>query len=411
MKNKNFNIKIIKENAIKEIINNKKLVFDIAEKIWNYKELSLEEYKSSKLYIETLKKAGFDVKTNFAGIKTAFLGKFGRGKPVIGILAEYDALNGIGHGCGHNLLGAGSLAAALSLKKVLNKGTILFYGCPGEEAAASKSYYVKDNLFKNVDAVITWHPNDSSQVNTGSTNAVIQTEYTFIGKSAHAAKCPEKGRSALDAVEIMNIGVQFLREHMDEKARIHYAITDAGGVSPNVVQDIAKVTYMVRSPLIKDAMTLQKRVDKIAKGAALITETKFTKKFLDANSNFLPSQSLSKIMYTNAIKILKNIKPLDKSAEFRASSTDVGDVSQVVPTIEAYVKTWSTGTEMHTKKSAIESNSLFAKNSMLDASKIIATTAIDLIYDEKYLIEAKKEFKKRKKFISPIPKNAKLICK
>lgn len=410
MENINININKIKENAIEEIINNKKLIFDVAEKIWNYKELSLKEYKSSELFIKVLKKAGFIVKENFDGIKTAFFAKYGNGKPIIGILAEYDALNGIGHGCGHNLLGAGSLASVLALKKVIKKGTILFYGCPGEEAAASKAYYVRDKLFKNVDAVITWHPNDSTQINTGSTNAVIQTEYTFYGKSVHAAKCPENGRSALDAVEIMNIGVQFLREHMSEKARIHYAITDTGGISPNVVQDISKVVYMVRSPLIKDATILQKRVDKIAKAAALMTETKVTKNFIDANSNFLPSQVLSKVMFDNAINIIKNIKPLDKSSDFRASSTDVGDVSQVVPTVEAYVKTWSKGTEMHTKKSATESNSTFAKSEMLNAAKIIATTAIDLIYNEKYLKEAKKEFIKRKKFISPIPKNAKLNC-
>lgn len=403
------NIDKIKNLAINEIQNNKNLVFDVAEKIWQYKELSLKEYKSCDLYINILKKAKFKVTKNFDGIKTAFLAKFGNGKPMIGILAEYDALNSIGHGCGHNLLGAGSLAAALALKKVLNKGTILFYGCPGEEAAASKAYFVRDNLFKNVDAVITWHPCDISQVNTGSTNAVIQNEYTFFGKSSHAAKCPEIGRSALDAVEIMNVGVQFLREHMDEKARIHYAITDAGGVSPNIVQDFAKVTYMVRSPKIKDALKLQKRVDKIAKAASLMTETKYTKNFIDANSNMLPSKSLSKLLYNNAKSILKNIKPLEKSNEFRASSSDVGDVSQVVPTIEMYVKTWSSGTEMHTTKSAKESNSLSAKNRMLDAAKIIAITAIDLIYDKEYLIEAKKEFNKRKNFISPIPKNAKLI--
>ena len=234
-----------------------------------------------------------------AGIDTAFSAEFGNGSPRIGILAEYDALSGLsqeagslerkelisggcGHGCGHNLLGAGALGAALGVKAYLEKtghpGTVILYGCPGEEGGAAKAFMARDGLWKSLDAALTWHPQDVNEVRTGSSNSCIQIQYKFTGVASHAAQAPELGRSALDAVELMNIGVQFLREHMSTRARVHYAITDTGGLSPNVVQPKASVLYMIRSNHVGEAVQLQERVDKIAQGAALMTDTRVEKK-------------------------------------------------------------------------------------------------------------------------------------
>ena len=234
----------------------------LADEIWEHPELSLKEFKATTLYCNALRKLGFQVTEKLCSIDTAFCGSFGQGKPVIGILAEYDALSGLsqkagescpdpvtpggnGHGCGHNLLGAGSLAAAAAVKRYLEQtgkpGTVVFYGCPGEEGGSGKAYMAREGLWKELDAALCWHPGEANQVTTGTNNSCIQVLYKFSGVAAHAAGDPYNGRSALDAVELMNIGVQFLREHMTEDCRIHYAITDAGGVSPNVVQALSLI--------------------------------------------------------------------------------------------------------------------------------------------------------------------------
>ncbi len=312
-----------KEDAIKKIENRKALICDVADKIWEFAELSLQEYKSCDLYCEVLEKEGFKVEKGICGIPTAFSATFGEGRPVIGILAEYDALSGLsqeggvleknpivqggsGHGCGHNLLGAGALAAAIGIKEYLEgvngngrQGTVILYGCPGEEGCASKAFMARDGEWDKLDAALTWHPDDCNEVVTGSSNSCIQVMYTFHGIASHASGAPEMGRSALDAVELMNIGVQFLREHMSDKARVHYAITDAGGVSPNVVQPKAQVLYMVRSNHVAEAVELQKRVDKIAEGAALMTETTFERKFVDGLSDTVTNRALEKVLYKN----------------------------------------------------------------------------------------------------------------
>ena len=211
----------------------------VSDKIWEYAELSLMEFQSAKLYCEVLEKEGFTVETPVAGIQTAFKASYGSGKPVIGILAEFDALSGLS-----------------AVKKYLedgHPGTVIFYGCPGEEGGAAKAFMARDRIWEELDAALTWHPGSVNQVTSGTCNTCIQTEYKFTGIASHASGSPELGRSALDAVELMNVGVQFLREHMPQSARIHYAITDAGGNSPNVVQPHAQVLYMVRSVLAKDA--------------------------------------------------------------------------------------------------------------------------------------------------------------
>ena len=310
-----------KKEALEYIDSKAELVTEVSDKIWGYAELSLMEHQSSELYVEVLKKEGFQVETPVCGIETAYIASYGSGKPIIGILAEYDALSGLsqeagaverkevipgghGHGCGHNMLGAGAMAAALAVKHYLEEkgegsGTVKFYGCPGEEGAASKAFMAKEGVFNELDAALTWHPGTANEVTSGTCNSCIQTEYQFTGLASHAAGAPELGRSALDAVELMNIGVQFLREHMSDECRIHYSITDTGGQSPNVVQPKAQVLYMVRAKLMKDAMKLQARVDKIAEAAAMMTETTVKKKFIDGCSNTVPNKTLEQLLYRN----------------------------------------------------------------------------------------------------------------
>ena len=296
----------------------------LADTIWANPELSLKEFGSTASYCAALRELGFAVKEKLCGIDTAFCGSYGSGRPVIGILGEFDALSGLsqkagsaqpeplipggcGHGCGHNLLGAGSLAAAAAVKAYLEKtgrpGTVIFYGCPGEEGGSGKAFMAREGLWKQLDAALSWHPADVNQVRTGTNNSCIQVMYKFHGVSAHAAGDPYNGRSALDAVELMNIGVQFLREHMTEDCRIHYAITDAGGVSPNVVQAKADVLYMVRANKVSDSVKLQARVDDIARGAALMTGTSFQRVFIDGTAELLPNFTLEKALYDNFSEI------------------------------------------------------------------------------------------------------------
>ena len=299
----------------------------ISHEIWGFAELSLKEYKSAALYIEALKAEGFTVTENLGGMPTAFCGSYGSGRPYIGILAEYDALSGLsqkgasavrepvegqtatdsGHGCGHSMLGAGSFGAACAIKNYLKStktpGTVIFFGCPGEEGGAGKAFLAKDGYWKDLDAALTWHPGSVNEVVTGTCNSCIQVLYKFKGIAAHAAGSPEMGRSALDAVELMNTGVQYLREHMKSDCRIHYAITNAGGASPNVVQPEADVLYMVRSVAVEDSIALQARVDKIAEGAALMTETTYERIFVDGTANMVPNYVLEKLMHDKMAEV------------------------------------------------------------------------------------------------------------
>ena len=304
-----------KQTAISAVESKKDLIEKTADQIWDYAELSLREEKSAAYYCRVLEEEGFQVERGICGIQTAFSASFGNGSPRIGILAEYDALSGLsqtagslelqervpggcGHGCGHNLLGAGSFGAALGVKAYLEKtghsGTVILYGCPGEEGVASKAFMARDGVWKTLDAALSWHPEDVNEVRTGSSNSCIQIQYKFTGIASHAAGAPEKGRSALDAVELMNIGVQFLREHMSDRARIHYAITDAGGLSPNVVQPRASVLYMIRSNHVAEAVELQARVDRIAQGAALMTDTAVESKFIDGLADTVSNHTILK---------------------------------------------------------------------------------------------------------------------
>lgn len=457
------------------------LVNHVADSIWEYAELSLQEERSCAKYCEVLEQEGFAVEKGVCGIPTAFSAAYGSGKPVIGLLAEYDALSGLsqkagsltreetcpggnGHGCGHNLLGAGAFAAALGVKAWLqtsgNEGTVVLYGCPGEEGGAAKAFMARDELWRGLDAALTWHPDDTNEVVTGSSNACIQTQYHFTGVSAHAATDPDRGRSALDAVEVMNMGVQFLREHMSDKARVHYAITDTGGRSPNVVQARASVLYMVRSNHVAEAVELQKRVDKIAQGAALITETSVEKRFIDGLADTITNHALEELLYHNfealgvpsytaeehayadalaatypgsdtlpgigakydgdiaeRTRALREqgghamndfLAPLYQGEAFEPGSTDVGDVSWQCPTAQIHVAAWPNGCPGHSWQNVSCDRTEIGHKAALHAGKVLAAAAIDLMREPALLEKAAAEFRRRtaRGYVCPIPEGA-----
>lgn len=469
-----------KKSALQMIEKKKELITEVADRIWEYAELSLQEFRSADLYCKVLEEEGFCVEKGTSGIATAFKASYGQGRPYIGILAEYDALSGLsqeagkterkeinpggtGHGCGHNILGAGAFGAALGVKEYLKKtevsGTVFLYGCPGEEGGAAKAFMARDGVWKDLDAALTWHPEDVNEVATGSSNSCIQVQYKFTGVASHAAGAPEMGRSALDAVELMNIGVQFLREHMSDKARIHYAITDAGGCSPNVVQPRASVLYMVRSNHVAEAVELQKRVDKIAEGAALMTETSYERKFIDGLADTVSNFALERVLYKNfeelgvpsyteeenayadalaetyehsAIpgvaaendpKLREQVQdmqrkyghamnaflaPLYQGDAFKAGSTDVGDVSWLTPTAQIHVAAWPDGCPGHSWQNVSCDRTEIGHKAAIHAAKVLAGAAMDLFADPALLKEAREEFEKRTEagYVCPIPKDA-----
>lgn len=471
----------LKKAAVDYIDSSADLYKKIADSIWENPELSLKEYKSAALYCDALRELGFEVTEKLCGIDTAFCGSYGSGRPVIGILGEFDALSGLsqkagesivspvmeggcGHGCGHNLLGAGSLAAAAAVKKYLDlsgkPGTVVFYGCPGEEGGSGKAYMARENLWRGLDAALSWHPSDVNQVRTGTNNSCIQVLYKFSGVAAHAAGDPYNGRSALDAVELMNIGVQFLREHMTDDCRIHYAIIDSGGVSPNVVQAKSSVLYMVRANKVSDSVKLQARVDDIAKGAALMTETSFERVFIDGTAELLPNYTIEKVLYDNFTQIgvpeydaadialasalratypksstapgigakfdegiAKQVKkltdnmtkpindfimPLYSGTSFTPGSTDVGDVSWQTPTSQIDAVTWPADVPNHSWQVVSCGKSGLAYKGMLTAGKVLAAAAIDLISDPKLLAAARAEFEEKSEsgYVCPIEDGA-----
>ncbi len=469
-----------KKEAVAYIEKNARIFTDLSDQIWANPELSLKEFHSAALYKKILRENGFRLEENLSGIETAFSGSFGHGRPVIGILGEFDALSGMsqekcaleskpliegapGHGCGHNMLGAGALAAAFAIKNYLEttgrEGTVIFYGCPGEEGGAAKAFMARDNVWRNLDAALTWHPSDVNEVVTGTNNSSIQVLYKFKGVAAHAAGDPWYGRSALDAVELMNTGVQYLREHMTPDCRVHYAITDAGGVSPNVVQDHASVLYMVRANKVKDSVKLLKRVDKIADGAALMTETTYERVFIDGTAELVPNFTLEELLYKNfeeaglpqfteeekafadalrktcpvqeapgncaqindeiaaftkkssdnGQKGLNNfLVPLFHSTSFFPGSTDVGDVSWQTPTAQIHVTAFVNGAPGHSWQNVSTGGSSIGHKALLHAGKVLAIAAIDLFEKPEYLKKARTEFNRRSasNYVCSIEKNA-----
>jgi len=460
----------LKERAFDWIIGNEERLIEISDKVWELAELGLIETKSSKLLADELGKHGFKVHRGIAGMPTAFVASWGEGKPVIGIMGEYDALPGIsqkkvpwneplhlgkpGHGCGHNIHGTSGMAAAIAAKTALeNKkaaGTIKFFGCPAEENFSGKIFMVRDGYFQDVDAVISHHPNDMNAVDLRSSLAINSIKFHFHGKASHAGGSPEQGRSALDAVELMNAGVNFLREHVIQDARIHYVI-EKGGDQPNIVPPYARSWYYVRAPERDQLEFIYNWILDIAKGAAMMTRTKSEIEFMEGSYNVIPNKTIANVIVKNMQKIglpeytdediqfakdiSKTITRETKIAQLRKTkrpawetlvdkliddevpnpwgegetihgSTDVADVSWQVPTLEFGTATWVIGTPAHSWQAVAQSGVGIGHKSLLLAAKVMAATVIDLLTKENLLKEAREEHRQRigdREYKSPVP--------
>ena len=435
---------LIKEQAISDIEQQAGTYKAIALSIWDYAEVGYKEVKSSALLQQTLKENGFQVESGVADIPTAFVATYGSGKPVIGILAEFDALPGLaqqavpekktiegkhaGHGCGHHLFGTASVAAGIEIKKLIESkkftGTIKVYGTPAEEGGSGKVYMVRAGLFDNVDAVIHWHPANENSITMTSALANSSAKFRFNGLSAHASSSPETGRSSLDAVEAMNYMVNMMREHMPQQARIHYVITN-GGKAPNVVPDFAEVYYYVRHPKREVVKQLFDRVVNIAKAAAAGTETKMDFEIIGGTHDLLLNRTLAEVMQVNLEKIggvkytveeKEFAKRIQATFDFRArpvgaadsvlpikhemdaggGSTDVGDVSYVVPTVGLRSATWVPGTPAHSWQAVACGATDIGMKGMMVAAKTMTLTAIDLYTNPSIILAATADFKRLK---------------
>ncbi len=440
----------------------------LSDRVWAMPELNFQERRSAAEHVSMLQQHGFTVQEGVAGIPTAVVGEAGSGGPVIAILGEYDALpglsqeagvaehrptepNGAGHGCGHNLLGAGAMLAAAAVKDWLAEqgiqGRVRYYGCPAEEGGAAKTFMVRDGAFDDVDVAISWHPAPFAAVNDAYSLAILQVDYAFTGRASHAAAAPELGRSALDAVELMNVGVNYMREHVPNDARIHYALLDAGGIAPNVVQSQARVRYIIRAAELSDLKVLAARVERIAEGAALMTETTVTATVLSGMSNLLGNTPLEKALHDNlsrlgpppfddadrafAARIRDTVRPDDIVSAHRrmgvpvtdaplcdqivpleargartVGSTDVGDVSWAVPTVQARGATYAIGTPGHSWQLTAQGKTPAAHKGMVHVAKAMAGTAVDLLNDAALLARAKADHQSRlaaTPYVSPLP--------
>ena len=448
----------------------------LSDKLWEYAEPGMREYKSARAYAEFLKNEGFTVNEKICGMDTAFEGVFGSGSPVICFLAEYDALSGLnqranifnqekdsdsdtGQGCGHHLLGVGSLYGACLYKEYLEKnglsGTVKFVGCPGEEAGSGKTYLARDGYFDDCDIALTWHPGIFNQVVTGSSQSCTAIYFKFKGIASHAASAPHLGRSALDAAELMNVGVNYLREHMEDSDRVHYAYIDAGGKAPNVVQNLTILKYFVRSKNNHDCSSLTERVINCAKGAALMTGTEVEVIFDEGLSNTISNQTLENVLFETMkedydlsygldeceylskykssfdgkINIPLMVKDEHKLKEdiknnvicsyiiekehhdiCQMGSTDVGDVSWCVPTGQFNTACFAYGASGHSWQWVAQGKSSVADKGMKYAGRVLCDAAIKLHNNPELIEKAKKELKYKldgESYSCPIPKDVK----
>lgn len=436
----------------------------LARDIWGYAELSYEETRSAVALINALKKEGFAIEEGIADIPTAFTATFtcGSGKPVVGFLAEYDALAGLsqkaacpvqepvqpggaGHGCGHNLLGSGCFAAAVALKDYLLKekldGTVIFFGCPAEEGAGSKQFIARAGYFDNVDFAYTWHPETVNEVGSRGSVAIMGANFIFDGVAAHAGGEPHLGRSALDACELMNVGCNYLREHMIDAARIHYAYSDPGGTAPNVVQSHAVIKYEVRAPKVGQVQELFTRVVDVAKGAALMTGTRMRYEITMAFSDYVPNRTLGAVVdqclrelgapewteadYALAAEFLRTYprttmagirekltayfapeeldaalaRPLDsvihpfdpRETGYNSGSTDVGDVGYATPTVMFHIATACLGNVGHSWQNTAFACSDIGMKGMLRAAEVMTLAAIRTMAQPELIQKARKE--------------------
>ena len=432
----------------------------VSKEIWGYAELGYHEEKSSALLQKELKEAGFRVESGVADAPTAFTATYGEGKPVIAMLGEFDALPGLsqaavadrspvtpgapGHGCGHNLLGSGAALAAVAVKDYMQanhvKGTLRYYGTPAEEGGSGKVYMMRAGLFNDVDVVLHWHPGAQNSVNNGGMLAIATAKFRFHGIAAHAAAAPDRGRSALDAVMLMGNGIEFMREHVPSNTRIHYIISN-GGQAPNIVPDTAEMYLFARSPYLTTLDNIWARINKIAEGAAMMTETTVEVRQLDSDANIIPNDALAKVAqknleevggfaYTpeethfaqelqkslpeegrrdlNSTEKVQPLKAFDPNAPM--ASTDVGDISWHYPTIGFSAATFVPGVAAHTWQAAACAGMSIGQKGMVVAAKAMAITAADLFASPQLVADAKADFEKQikgKKYESMIPEGAK----
>jgi aminobenzoyl-glutamate utilization protein B len=459
-----------KEIALGWIDENEKRIIDVSDRAWEYAEVGLLEYKTSKLIADEVEKHGFHVERGVAGMPTAFVATWGSGKPVIGVMGELDALAGVsqkavpykdpiveggpGHGCGHNIHGTSGMAGAIAIKKAMEEkelpGTIKFYGCPAEETLVGKVFMVRDGLFDGVDACLSHHPSSANSAGTGSSNAMNSVKFHFYGRTAHAAGDPENGISALDAVELMSNGVNFMREHIIEKARIHY-VTEVGGGQPNVVPAYARTWFYVRAPEREQVEYIYDWVLEIADGADKMARTTHEVEFLTGCYNMLPNKGLSDLVISNmreigapehtdeeiefAKKMNESIPPELKKESLRkserpgweemldelfdervlddyregkvgAGSTDVSDVSWVTPTMEFGTTCCMLGTPGHSWQITAQSGMSIGHKGLIFASKVIAASGLDLLTKPDILKAIRDEWGDRldgKVYKPPIP--------
>lgn len=469
------------KRRIMDIVDEKKSEFiEASDRIWETPETRFTVPNSVEQHYKVLEKEGFDVQKGVAGMDYAYIATYGSGSPVIGITAEYDALDNLsqeagnpdrkplvegapGQGCGHNVLGTGALGAAVALKTLMEekqlKGTLKLFGCPAEESGYGKAFMARDGVFDDVDAAFTWHPADVTAVAGGGGLAVMQANFSFKGVAAHAAAAPEQGRDALDAATLMTVGVQFLREHIIDEARIHYAYLDDGGKSANVVHPTATLYFFVRAPFLDQAKSIYDRVVKIAQGAAMMTDTELSIDFDSACANYVPNHPLSEAMDRN-LDLVGPLELTDEEMEFERkiqsnnpegyvgplterlkaanpdlsdeeaseianssmalpkfpliyttstkgqASTDVGDVSWCTPTAQFMAGFEPLGTPPHSWQWVANGQSSVAHKGLVMAAKTIALTAYDALTDQKLLQAAKESYAKQfkgKPYRSVIP--------
>jgi aminobenzoyl-glutamate utilization protein B len=456
-------------DAIWDVVDGKSADFAaLSDRIWGMPELNYQETRSAAEHIAMLEAQGFRIQTGLAGIPTAFVGEAGEDGPVIAIMGEFDALPGLsqeagraehapiqpqgnGHGCGHNILGAASLLAATAVKDFLAaagiKGRVRYYGCPAEEGGSGKSFLVRAGLFDDVDMAICWHPAAFTGVSPAMSLACVEIDFTFTGRASHAAAAPHLGRSALDAVELMHIGVNYMREHMPSTARMHYAVIDAGGIAPNVVQARAVTRHLIRAATLPEMWTLVERVKKIADGAALMSETAVTARQISGDANLIGNAPLEAAMdavmrrmgpprfdeadKAFAAEIQKTLRPEDIAASYArfgltpqpgetlsetiyplgngnpdaVGSTDVGTVSWVIPTVQCRVATQAIGTPGHSWQVVAQGRAGAAHKGMAYAAKAMAATAVEALTDETLLARAKAAhaaFRAKNPFVHPV---------
>jgi len=461
---------MLKDRVWNWIEENKQEFIDVADEVWKFAEIGLVETESSKLVAKKLEEHGFKVNLGIAGMPTAIYATWGDGKPILGFQGEYDALPGIsnkikpekdplvkgapGHGCGHNIHGATALACAIALRYLMEdegiQGTIKFYGTPAEENYGGKVFMVREGLYDDLDACLSHHPSSMNTARLSSSNAVNGVKFVYHGKTAHAAGNPEMGRSSLDAIELMNMGVNFLREHVIPDARIHYVIEEGGG-QPNVVPDYARSWYYIRAPERDQLDPIYERILKIAKGAAMMTETELEIQFIDGIYNILPSKSLAELVVKNmkevgtpeysdeelefASKIASQFPKQEKinglrkakvpnwekyvdvdlvtdvldpwgEGETSPGSSDVGDVSWVCPTLEFSTTCNILGAAGHSWAFVAAAGSTIGHKSLVFAAKTMAGAAVELLTDadlRKKVREEHGERLKDREYKTPLP--------